>query len=94
MRNSCPETLLNFYPLKCTSFGISSFNFISSWSEKLSLKSDQLEVGGSVYKKGSAILEIKVPTKAATDESQLFAYNLPHLCGGVAHCINIIVAEF
>ena len=47
VKNSCRETLLTFYTLKITYLGI-RFYFISSWSEKLSLKSDQLEVGSSV----------------------------------------------
>ena len=49
MENNCPETLLNFYPIKCTYLGISLFQFYLLWVRKLSLKSGQLEVSGSVY---------------------------------------------
>ena len=34
VKNNCPETLLNFYPIKCTYLGISLFQFYLLWVRK------------------------------------------------------------
>ena len=44
------KTLLNVCPLKCIYIDKNHFNFISIWSEIMSLKSDQLELGFSTFK--------------------------------------------
>ena len=48
VKENCSKTLLNVSPLKCTFKGKNHFNFISVWSEIMSLKSDQLELGFSI----------------------------------------------
>ena len=35
VKNNCPETLLNFYPIKCTYLGISLFQFYLLWVRKI-----------------------------------------------------------
>ena len=35
VKNNCPETLLNFYPIKCTHLGISLFQFYLLWVRKV-----------------------------------------------------------
>ena len=47
-KENCSKTLLNVGSLKCTYIGKNHFNFISVWSEIMSLKSDQLELGFSI----------------------------------------------
>ena len=49
VQENCSKTLLIVCPLKCTYIGKNHFNFISVWSEIMSLKSDQLELGFSIY---------------------------------------------
>ena len=49
VKENCSKTLLNVCPLKCTYIGKNHFNFISVWSEIMSLKSDQLELGFSIH---------------------------------------------
>ena len=48
VKGNCSKTLLNVCQLKFTYTGKNHFNFISVWSELMSLKSDQLELGFSI----------------------------------------------
>ena len=51
VKENCSKTLLSVCPLKCTYIGKNHFDFISVWSEIMSLKSDQLELGVRIFKK-------------------------------------------
>ena len=44
-REDSDLTASSVCPLKCTYIGKNHFNFISVWSEIMSLKSDRLELG-------------------------------------------------
>ena len=48
VEENCSKALLNVCPLKCTYTGKKHFNYISVWSEIMSLKSDRLELGFSI----------------------------------------------
>ena len=61
VKENCSKTQLNVCPLKCTYIGKNQFNFISVWSEIMSLKSDQLELGFSIFSKRNALYSIITP---------------------------------
>ena len=44
LKDNFSEIPLNFFPLKCTSLGKTSFRYYLSLVRKMSLKSDQLEI--------------------------------------------------
>ena len=48
-KENCSKTLLNVCILNCTYIGKNHFNFIRVWSEIMSLKSDLLELGFSIF---------------------------------------------
>ena len=50
VKENCSKTLLNVCQLTYTYIGKKKLNFISVWSEVMSLKSDQLELGFSIFR--------------------------------------------
>ena len=51
LKDNFSERLLIVCPLNCIYSGKNHFNVISAWSEKMSLKNDQLEILFSVFPK-------------------------------------------